>query len=121
MYFLIRNHEYIDLTQPPGLTFRQYLDRGYGRERATVDDWTNHLTTIFTEVRLKKYVEVRTADSQPPALMLALPALLKGILYDNDCLEGAWDLVKRWSYAERLELTALATKARMTRAFTCCG
>ena len=105
MYFLIRHHEYIDMTQPPGITFRQYLERGFGRERATVDDWTNHLTTIFTEVRLKKYVEVRTADSQPPELMLALPALLKGILYNDDCLTAAWDLVKGWSYRERLEIT----------------
>jgi len=110
MYFLIRNHEYIDLTQPPGLTFRQYLERGYGRERATVDDWTNHLTTIFTEVRLKKYVEVRTADSQPPHFMLALPALLKGMLYDDDCIAGAWDLVKGWSYRERREITDAAHK-----------
>jgi glutamate--cysteine ligase len=110
MYFLIRNHEYIDLTQPPGLTFRQYLERGYGRERATVDDWTNHLTTIFTEVRLKKYVEVRTADSQPPHFMLALPALLKGTLYDDDCLVGAWDLVKGWSYRERREIADGAHK-----------
>jgi glutamate--cysteine ligase len=110
MYFLIRNHEYIDLTQPPGLTFRQYLERGYGRERATVDDWTNHLTTIFTEVRLKRYVEIRTADSQPPQTMLALPALLKGILYDDDCIAGAWDLVKRWSYRERFEITDAAHK-----------
>src|ERR1019366_341336 len=54
---------------------------------------------------------VRTADSQPPALMLALPALLKGILYDDDCMAAAWDLVKRWSYRERLELTAMANKA----------
>ena len=110
MYFLIRNHEYIDLTQPPGLTFRQYLERGYGRERATVEDWTNHLTTIFTEVRLKRYVEIRTADSQPPQFMLALPALLKGMLYDDDCIAGAWDLVKRWSYRERLEITDAAHK-----------
>jgi len=110
MYFLIRNHEYIDLTQPPGLTFRQYLDRGYGRERATVEDWTNHLTTIFTEVRLKKYVEVRTADSQPPQFILALPALLKGMLYNDDCLAAAWDLVKGWSYRERLELSDAAHK-----------
>jgi glutamate--cysteine ligase len=110
MYFLIRNHEYIDLTQPPGLTFRQYLERGYGRERATVDDWTNHLTTIFTEVRLKKYVEVRTADSQPPQFMLALPALLKGMLYDDDCIAGAWDLVKGWSYRERREIADGAHK-----------
>ncbi len=111
MYFLIRDHRYIDLTVAPGITFRQYMERGWNGHRASIEDWSNHLTTIFTEVRLKKYVEVRTADSQPPALMLALPALLKGILYDNDCLDAAWDLVKRWSYAERLELTATATKA----------
>ncbi|HEV2171143.1 MAG TPA: glutamate-cysteine ligase family protein [Candidatus Binatus sp.] len=110
MYFLIRNHEYIDLTRPPGLTFRKYLANGYGRERATVEDWTNHLTTIFTEVRLKRYVEIRTADSQPPHFMLALPALLKGILYDDDCLTGAWDLVKRWSYRERLQIADAAHK-----------
>jgi glutamate--cysteine ligase len=105
MSFLIRHHEYIDLTRAPGITFRQYLERGFGRERATVDDWTNHLTTIFTEVRLKRYVEIRTADSQPPPFMLALPALLKGVLYDDDCIGAAWDLVKGWSYRERLEIT----------------
>ncbi len=110
MYFLIRGHDYIDLTQPPGITFRQYMERGWGGERATVDDWTNHLTTIFTEVRLKKYLEVRTADSQPPALMLSLPALLKGVLYESDCLDGAWDIVKRWSYSERIALMDAACK-----------
>jgi glutamate--cysteine ligase len=110
MYFLIRNHEYVDLTHPPGFTFRQYLERGHGRERATVDDWTNHLTTIFTEVRLKRYVEIRTADSQPPQFMLALPALLKGMLYDDDCIGAAWDLVKGWSYRERLEFADAAHK-----------
>jgi len=117
MYFLIRGHHYTDLTKPPGLTFRQYLQRGWNGERATFEDWSNHLTTIFTEVRLKKYVEVRTADSQPPALMLALPALLKGLLYDDDCLGAAWDLVKRWSYPERMELTDSAHKVSLeTRA-----
>jgi glutamate--cysteine ligase len=110
MYFLIRGHHYIDLTAPPGITFRQYLENGFGKEHATFEDWTNHLTTIFTEVRLKKYIEIRTADSQPPALMLTLPALLKGVLYDDDCLEAAWDLVKRWSFAERLNLNDQAHK-----------
>ena len=90
----------------------------------TIEDWANHLTTIFTEVRLKKYVEMRTADSQPPALMLALPALLKGVLYDNDCLDAAWDLVKRWSYrrtdgadrsAHKLGLEARAGRATFQR------
>ncbi|MGD0073073.1 MAG: glutamate--cysteine ligase [Candidatus Binataceae bacterium] len=122
MYFLVRDHHYIDLTAPPGLTFRQFIERGYKNERATFEDWTNHLTTIFTEVRLKKYIEVRSADSQPPALMLTLPALLKGVLYDDDCLDAAWDLVKRWSFAERLKindqahrggLEARAGKARL--------
>src|SRR5262249_31367268 len=51
------------------------------------------------------------ADSQPPALMLALPALLKGILYNDDCIDGAWDLVKRWSFEDRLALTADSHKA----------
>ena len=110
MYFLIRDHHYIDLTRPPGLTFRQFMERGYQRERATVEDWGNHLTTIFTEVRLKKYIEIRSADSQPPAMMLALPALCKGILYEPDCMLAAWDLVKRWSYDERLKLADLATR-----------
>lgn len=110
MYFLIRNHNYLNLTVPPGITFRQFMKNGWGPERATIADWGNHLTTIFTEVRLKKYVEVRTADSQPPALMLALPAICKGILYDNDCLAGAWDLVKNWSFSERLALTDAAQK-----------
>jgi glutamate--cysteine ligase len=110
MYFLIRDHRYIDLTRPPGLSFRQFMERGFGRERATSEDWANHLTTIFTEVRLKKYIEIRSADSQPPEMMLALPALCKGILYEPDCLLGAWDLVKRWSYSERLKLADLACK-----------
>jgi glutamate--cysteine ligase len=110
MYFLIRHHEYIDLTKPPGITFRQYLEKGFGNEQATLEDWRDHLTTIFTEVRLKTYVEVRMADSQPPSLMLALPALFKGLLYENDCLDGAWDLVKRWSFAERLALNDMAHK-----------
>ena len=110
MYFLIRDHHYIDLTKSPGLTFRHYMERGYQNQRATLEDWGNHLTTIFTEVRLKKYIEIRSADSQPPAMMLALPALCKGILYDSDCMLGAWDLVKRWSYNERLKLADLTSK-----------
>lgn len=110
MYFVIRDHKYIDLTRPPGITFRQFMERGFGRERATIEDWGHHLTTIFTEVRLKKYLEVRSADSQPPALMLSLPALLKGVLYQDDCMEAAWDIVKRWSFPERLATIDSACK-----------
>src|SRR6204780_4181109 len=80
MYFLLRDHRYLNLTADSGITFRQFMEHGWNGHRATLDDWANHLTTLFIEVRLKKYVEVRTADSQSPALMLALPALLKGVL-----------------------------------------
>ncbi|MGH7813217.1 MAG: glutamate--cysteine ligase [Candidatus Binataceae bacterium] len=111
MYFLIRNHEYIDLTRAPGITFREFMQRGFRNERATLEDWAAHLTTIFTEVRLKQYLEVRTADSQPPSFMLALPALLKGVLYNGDCLGAAWDLVKRWSFAERMQIAGGANRA----------
>ena len=110
MYFLIRKHEYIDLTRPPGITFRRYMKDGWNGQRPSLEDWANHLTTIFTEVRLKQYIEIRSADSQPPAQMLALPALLKGILYNDDCLLGAWDLVKRWNYRERHEIADAAQR-----------
>lgn len=111
MYFLIRDHRYLDLTRPPGLSFRQFMAHGFQGYRATMEDWANHLTTIFTEARLKRYLELRSPDSQPPALMLAFPALCKGLLYDLDCTLAAWDLVKRWSLEQRLTLTALAQKA----------
>lgn len=100
MYFIIRNGEYVETHQ----TFRRFMRDGLGAERATLDDWALHLTTLFPEVRLKRYLEIRSADSQPPELMLALPALLKGILYERDSLEGAWDLVSSWTWEERLEI-----------------
>ena len=82
------------------------------------EDWEVHLTTLFPEVRIKRYMEVRSADSQPPELMPALPALIKGILYDSDCLQASWDLVKGWSWDERMALyhdshrSALAARIR---------
>lgn len=100
MYFIIRNGDYVETH----VTFRQFLSEGWRSERATLDDWALHLTTLFPEVRLKRYLEIRSADSQPPEMMLALPALLKGILYEPDALQGAWDLVRTWSWAERIAI-----------------
>jgi glutamate--cysteine ligase len=101
MYFIVRGGEYIDMT---GLTFRQFLQHGCQGHRATIEDWSDHLTTLFPETRIKRYIEVRSADSQPPQLMPALPALVKGVFYDSDCLQAAWDLVKSWSWDERMEI-----------------
>jgi glutamate--cysteine ligase len=101
MYFIVRSGEYIDMT---GLTFRQFLQHGYQGHPATIEDWSDHLTTLFPETRIKRYIEVRSADSQPPELMPAFPALVKGVFYDSDCLQAAWDLVKGWSWDERMEI-----------------
>jgi glutamate--cysteine ligase len=101
MYFIVRNKDFTDMTH---MTFRQFLERGYKSERATLEDWDAHLTTLFPETRIKRYIEVRSADSQSPELMPALPALIKGAFYDDDCLQAAWDLVKGWSWDERMQI-----------------
>jgi glutamate--cysteine ligase len=101
MYFVIRSGRYVDLT---GVKFRDFLRTGYEGTPAFIDDWALHLTTLFPEVRLKRYLEVRSADSQPPEMMLALPALMKGVLYEDDSLDAAWDLVRSWRWEERLAL-----------------
>jgi glutamate--cysteine ligase len=115
MYFMIRNKRYIDMTH---LTFRQFLQYGHNGERATIEDWGDHLTTLFPETRIKRYIEIRSVDSQPPDLMPALSALIKGAFYDSDCLQAAWDLVKGWSWDERMQgyldshKDALSTRVR---------
>ena len=69
-------------------------------ELPTMKDWEDHLTTAFPEVRLKKFLEMRGADGGPWRRICALPALWVGIFYDQECLDAAWDLVKKWSHEE---------------------
>jgi glutamate--cysteine ligase len=101
MYFIVRNKDYIDMT---GTTFRHFMADGWDGERATLEDWHDHLTTLFPETRIKRYIEVRSADSQPPELMPALSAIVKGAFYESDCLDAAWDLVKDWTWDERMQV-----------------
>ncbi|MCZ7659392.1 MAG: glutamate--cysteine ligase [Xanthobacteraceae bacterium] len=104
MYFLKRGDSYVDVS---GRSFRDLLAGGlpgHAGERATISDWANHISTIFPEVRLKRYLEMRGADGGPWRTLPALPAFWVGILYDDDCLAAAWDLVKDWSAAERQKL-----------------
>src|SRR5437660_11519534 len=110
MYFIIRNHDYINMT---GTTFRQFLKYGHNGERATIEDWNDHLTTLFPETRIKRYIEVRSADSQPPDLMPALPALIKGVFYDPDCLPAAWEFVRGWSWEKRMQVYIDAPRAAL--------
>ncbi len=117
MYFIVRDGEWFDMTS---LTFREFMDRGHKGHRPTMTDWDSHLTTLFPEMRLKRYIEMRSVDSQAPEIMLAVPALAKGIFYEEDCLLAAWDLVKAWSFVELNELyrsahrRGLQTKAGRT-------
>jgi glutamate--cysteine ligase len=104
MYFVKRGDTYIDVS---GASFRDLLEGRLAAapgERATLSDWSNHLTTIFPEVRLKRYLEMRGADAGPVARLCALPALWTGIYYDSTSLDAAWDLVRNWSAGDRQHL-----------------
>jgi glutamate--cysteine ligase len=104
MYFVKRGGTYIDVA---GQSFRSLLGgqlEAMPGERATISDWANHLTTIFPEVRLKRYLEMRGADAGPWRRLPALPAFWVGLLYDEDSLAAAWDLVKAWTNEERQKL-----------------
>jgi glutamate--cysteine ligase len=104
MYFVKRGERYIDVA---GQSFRDLMEgrlQALPGERATISDWANHISTIFPEVRLKRYLEMRGADGGPWRRLPALPAYWAGILYDDDSLDAAWDLVKDWTAAERQKL-----------------
>jgi len=104
MYFIKRGDRYIDVA---GASFRDFFDGknpALPGERPTLSDWANHLSTIFPEVRLKRYLEMRGADGVPWQQLPALSAFWVGILYDDDGLEAAWDIVKRWNAYQRQAL-----------------
>jgi len=90
MFFLVREGRYAPAHD---MTFRQFLERGHGKERATLEDFDRHLTTLFPEVRVKQFIEVRGADAVPPGLTCSLPALWKGILYDATARAAAASLI----------------------------
>ena len=101
MYFVYRDGKYIDAL---GQSFRDFLQ---GRlpalpgEIPTLSDWADHLTTVFPEARVKKFIEMRGADGGPWRRLCALPALWVGLLYDASALEAAWDLIKGWDAETR--------------------
>jgi glutamate--cysteine ligase len=118
MYFVYRDGRYIDVS---GQSFRAFLDgrlHNLAGVRPTMSDWADHLTTLFPEARVKRYLEMRGADGGPWRSLCALPALFVGLLYDGTALDAAWDECKDWTAAERQALrdavpvTALATPFR---------
>ncbi len=101
MYFVRRDGAYVDLSGTP---FREFMNRGANGLWATVGDFALHLSTLFPEVRLKTYLELRMIDAQPRETILAVPAITAGLLYEPDCRMGAFDLVRRWTLEEREQI-----------------
>jgi len=104
MYFVYRDGKYIDVA---GESFRAFLDGKLPQlpgEKPMLSDWVDHLSTAFPEVRLKSFLEMRGADGGRWSRICALPALWVGLLYDDEALGEAWDLVKHWSIEGREKL-----------------
>ncbi len=101
MYFVLRDGKYHDCTH---VTFRQFMDGALRHElpngEATIGDWDNHLTTLFPDVRLKKFIEMRGADGGPWRRICALPAFWVGLLYDDDALRRVDELSRNYTYDE---------------------
>jgi glutamate--cysteine ligase len=104
MYFVYRDGRYIDVA---GQSFRDFMNGrlpGLPGETPLMADWVDHLTTVFPEVRLKRFLEMRGADGGPWNRLCALPAFWVGLLYDPIARDAAWDLVKDWTSEERQSL-----------------
>jgi glutamate--cysteine ligase len=104
MYFVYRDGRYIDVA---GESFRAFLEGKLPQlpgEKPQLTDWIDHLSTAFPEVRLKSFLEMRGADGGRWSRICALPALWVGLLYDDQALDAAWELVRHWSIGAREKL-----------------
>ena len=109
MYFVYRDGVYIDAL---GQSFRDFLAGklpAMPGETPTLSDWADHLTTVFPEARMKRYIEMRGADCGSVEHMAALPAFWVGLLYDQSALDAAWDLVRGWDEETREALRVAAS------------
>lgn len=100
MYFVYRGGGYLDVS---GRSFRDFMDgklEGFEGQYPSLQDWENHITTPFPEVRLKHFIEMRGADGGPWSRLCALPALWVGLLYDSVAQDSAWELIKDWTVDE---------------------
>lgn len=117
MYFIYRDGNYMNLA---GKSFRDFMAGKLpeaGGERATMLDWQDHLTTLFPEVRLKQFLEMRGADGGPWSRLCALPALWVGLLYDDGAQQAVWDIVKTMTVAEIAQLRVDAPKLALDAPF----
>ncbi len=101
LLFIVRQDQWIRVEN---LRFGQFLKKGFEEHTATAEDWHLHLTTLFTEARLKQYLEIRSIDCQKKELGVSAPAFLKGLFYDEHSRKKAWELIADLSIEERIRL-----------------
>jgi glutamate--cysteine ligase len=117
MYFVYRDGKYVDAS---GQSFREFLKGKLPArpgELPTINDWADHVTIAFPEVRLKRYLEMRGADSGPLSALGALPALWVGLLYGQHALDATWDLVKDWTIEDHDYLRTHAPRTGLSTKF----
>jgi glutamate--cysteine ligase len=118
MYFLIREGRYYDVTH---VTFRQFMDGALRKEvpegLPTIGDWANHLSTLFPDVRMKRFLEMRGADGGPWRRICALPAFWVGLLYDSEALDAVEALTRDWTFEESLAMRDAVPAQGLTTPF----
>jgi glutamate--cysteine ligase len=117
MYFVIRDGRYIDCA---GQSFRDFLQGKLAvlpGQFPTMDDWELHATTVYPEVRLKGFLEMRGADAGGKPWICALPALWKGLLYDEASIQRAWDMVANWTHEEVVSMRDMAPRTALKTPF----
>ena len=117
MYFAYRGGEYLDAS---GKSFRKFLDGKLDvvpGEKPSLSDFDDHLSTIFPEVRLKTFLEMRGCDTGPWGELCAMPAFWVGLLYDQSALDAAWDMVKDWTAEEREQMRRDVPKMGLQTSF----
>jgi glutamate--cysteine ligase len=114
MFFVVRAGEY---RPAGGMTFRRFMAEGFAGEQATIADWEVHLSTLFPEVRLKRYIELRGADAGPMPMAVGLGALWRGLLDDPAARAAAWALVADRPFADRERLRRDVPRAGLAARF----
>ena len=116
MYFINRNHKYIDMTK---FTFKEYLNENSNDQDDTIllKDWEDHLTTLFPQVRLKQYLEIRSMDACNWDLICSQPAFWIGILYDNEVLDKVKEITESWTNEDREYLNKIVPQEGLQSTF----
>ena len=119
MYFIYRNQKYV---VPKHITFRNFLYNGFidndGKQfSATMNDWETHLSTLFPQVRLKKFLEMRGADSGNHNSILALASIWTGLIYNDQALDEVYNIISKWTHSDVLYLDESLNKDCLNGSF----